>query len=75
MIQPKEVSPDVQEFLNSLYDLMIVWNSAQSIGELGKTVTGGKNLRNFLQLSPKDFLDFNSDPEGWAPGYIARGGR
>jgi hypothetical protein len=54
---------------------MIVWNSAQSIGELGKTVTGGKNLRNFLQLSPKDFLDFNSDPEGWAPGYIARGGR
>jgi hypothetical protein len=75
MFETKEVSPDVQVFLNALYDQMIVWNGAQSIGELGKKITGGMSLCNFLQLSPKDFLDFNKDPEGWAPKYIARGGR
>jgi hypothetical protein len=75
MFEIKEVSPDVQGFLNELYDQMIVWNGAQSIGELGKKITGGLSLCNFLQLSPKDFLDFNKNPEEWAPKYIARGGR
>ncbi len=74
MIKPQEVSPDIQEFLNALYDQMIVWNSIKSTGGLGAKIIGGKSLCDFLQLSPKDFLDFNKDPEGWAPKYIARGG-
>lgn len=48
--------------LDTIYDEMILWN-----------MDGGKTpLRQYLGMTPQDYLDFMQDPERWALGYMSR---
>lgn len=48
--------------LDNIYDEMILWN-----------MNGGKTpLRQYLGMTPQDYLDFMQDPERWAFGYMSR---
>jgi len=63
MTDPREsLKAKSKVLLDTLYDEMILWNMRHE----------DMPLREYLGMTPKDYLDFMQDPEAWALDYLNR---